>query len=257
MMETTLIRKARRAAGFAGLTLRAGAKVAWRLHFASSAERPALRDHVTAEWSNDLLSLFGIDVVTRGEVVARERGRGRIVVANHRSIIDIAILLSTFGGALLSRGDLEKWPIVGPAARAAGTIFVDRGDRTSGRNAISAMVDRLAEHDTICLFPEGTTYVDDEVRPFKPGAFVAASRAGVPVVPVGLTYPLDSGAAFGGETFLEHLGHLAETAQTTVHVEIGAPLELGAHESVDDFKERCRGEVARLVKLARARHAQR
>ncbi len=258
MMGSGIVRKLGRAAGFAALTVTAGASVAVGLRASSEERRLDVRDRVTGDWSRGLLRLFGIEVVTGGAPpgpLGASGGRGRIVVSNHRSIIDIAILLSLFGGALVSRGDLEKWPIVGPSARAAGTIFVDRKDRASGARAIQAMVERLAANDTICLFPEGTTFVDDEVRPFKPGAFVAASRAKVPIVPIGLTYPLSSNAGFGEETFLEHLGRLAETRRTVAHVEIGSPMEIGETETVDAFRERCRSEVARLVATARTRHA--
>ncbi len=255
-MQNALVRKAARAAGFGALTVASGAAVYGAVRLAPLERKSSARDAVTGAWSRGLLSLFGVDVRVAGASpgpLGVGRGRGRIVIANHRSIIDIALLLSTFGGAVLSRGDLAGWPIVGPAARAAGTVFVDRASKASGARAIEAMVARLAEDDTISLFPEGTTFEDDEVRPFKPGAFVAAARARVPVVPVGLVYPLDSGAAFGGETFVEHLSRLAGTARTRAYVEVGEPLELALGESVDDFRERCRSEVARLVHVARAK----
>lgn len=256
MMGSALLRKAGRAAGFAGLTFAAGTSVAIGLGLSPDKKRPAVRDRVTAEWSKGLLKLFGVEVVLEGAPPGSPgvgRGQGRIVIANHRSIIDIAILLSAFGGAVLSRAELATWPIIGQAARAAGTIFVDRADKASGHRAILAMVERLAQNDTICLFPEGTTYVDDEVRPFKSGAFVAAERAKVPVVPVGIAYP-DATAGYGGETFAQHLGRLAETPHTKTFVEVGEPLVLGPGEDVDAFRERCRAEVARLVKRARERH---
>ena len=256
-MVTEVVLKAGRAAGFAGLTLGAGVSVALGLRFSPEDRKFVVRDRVTGEWSRGLLRLFGVRVKLGGAPAGPlgvGRGRGRVVVANHRSIIDIAVLLSSFGGAVLSRGDLAKWPLIGPSARSAGTIFVDRSDRASGAKAISAMVDRLAANDTICLFPEGTTFVDDEVRPFKPGGFVAAARAKVPAVPVGITYPLDSNAGFGDETVLEHLGRLAETPRTIAHVEIGEPIEASADEPVDAFRERCHAEVARLVRVARVKH---
>jgi len=256
-MASTIVRKAGRAAGFLGLTVVSGVGVAVGLRVASGAHKWAVRDRVTADWSKGLLKLFGVELVLGGAAPGSPgvgRGQGRVVVANHRSIIDIAVLLSTFGGAVLSRADLATWPIMGPAARAAGTIFVDRGDRASGQHAIAQMVARLADHDTICLFPEGTTYADDEVRAFKPGGFVAAARANVPVVPVGIAYPT-AGAGFGDETFLQHLGRLAETKRTVAHVEIGAPMSPTQGEETGAFGERCREEVARLVGVARSRHA--
>ena len=48
------------------------------------------------------------------------------------------------------------------------------------------------------LYPEGTTYSGDEVRPFRAGAFLAAQRTGAEIVPVGIAYEGD--AASYGET---------------------------------------------------------
>jgi len=254
-MVPPLVRQAFRGAGFAALTLGAGSGVFAQVTLArSDLDKSRARDRWSAAWSRALLDLFGVEVVVHGDpgVPGVGRGRGRVVVANHRSIIDIAILLSLFGGALLSRGDLERWPIIGRAAKSAGTIFVDRASKKSGARAIEAMVARLAAHDTICLFPEGTTFVDDEVRPFKAGACVAATRAEVPVIPVALVYPEGSGAAFGGESFPQHLARLADTRRTRVRVEIGQAMEKADGETVPDFTERCRAEVARLIGAVRA-----
>ena len=78
-----------------------------------------------------LLTLFAVTVDLRGQV-APAPDRGRLVVANHRSTIDIAILLRAFGGRMVSREDLSGWPLLGAAARSVGTIFVDRDDAMSG-----------------------------------------------------------------------------------------------------------------------------
>ena len=107
----------------------------------------------------------------------RQRGRGHLVVANHRSTADILVLLRTFGGRMVSRADLAGWPLVGAAARAVGTLFVDRSDAASGATAVRAIRTRLVAGDTVIVFPEGTTFPDDEVRPFHAGAFVAARAA--------------------------------------------------------------------------------
>jgi 1-acyl-sn-glycerol-3-phosphate acyltransferase len=254
-MRATL-RKAARAAGFGALTLGAGTGVF--LQFALSKDdgrRWKARDFWTGAWSRALMRLFDVRAHAQGDPGEPGVGRaqGRIVIANHRSIIDIAVLLADFGGAMISRADIERWPIIGYGARSAGTIFVDRSSKQSGAQAIAAMVERLEARDTICIFPEGTTFEDDEVRPFRAGAFVAAQRAGVPVIPVGLAYPLDSGAAYGGETFLEHLARLAASRRTVVHIEIGPALYPAPDEPVEAFTERCRAEVQRLVLLARSR----
>lgn len=184
-------RRAVRGAALLALTAACGGSLAAAMALAPEKNRYETRDRITHAWASGLLDLFGVRLDVHG-APAGHRGvgtRGRVVVANHRSVIDIAVLLSLFGGAVLSRADLATWPVIGPGARAAGTIFVERGDRASGEQAVRAMVERLEARDTISVFPEGTTFVDDEVRPFKAGAFAAAMRAEVPVVPVGTRVP--------------------------------------------------------------------
>lgn len=252
----TRLRQAWRATGFVLATASHGTAVLLHVALARGTIAEArARDRWSGSWSRVLLRLFGVDMDSEGSAgeIGLGRGRGRIVAANHRSIIDIAVMLSQFGGAVLSRAEVARWPLIGYGARAAGTIFVDRANKSSGAEAIAAMVERLLLHDTICVFPEGTTFVDDEVRHFKLGAFVAAKRANVPVVPVGLLYPLDSGAAYGGETFVAHLARLAATRRSRVRVEIGEPLESGDDESVEEFAKRCRRAVEALVTRGRAR----
>jgi lyso-ornithine lipid O-acyltransferase len=256
-----LARTSFRTTGFVALTLGAGVGVSRAVRNAppSPDEITEARDRWSGGWARSLLRLFGVTVVTHhhGPVSAeRPRNRGRIVVANHRSIIDIALLLSEFGGCLVARGDIAGWPLLGPAIAAGGTIFVDRADKKSGSGAIAQMVHHLDQGASISLFPEGTTFEDDLVRPFKVGGFVAAQRSSAVVVPVGLVYPEDSGAAYRGETFLTHLARLAKTKGTLAHVEIGAPLEAHPDEDPPAFAERTRQEVQRLVDLARQKSRQ-
>jgi len=87
------------------------------------------------------------------------------------------------------------------------------------------------------------------VRPFHPGAFVAAHRAGAMVVPVGLAYPLGSGAAFFGESFLGHLSRVASAPPDRVAVCTGEALPIP--EDPRAAAESARSEVARLVARAR------
>ena len=173
-------------------------------------------------------------------------------MANHRSTIDIAVLLRTFGGRMVSRGDLSGWPLLGAAARSVGTIFVDRANAMSGANTIRMMRDALRDGDTVCLFPEGTTFAGDEVRPFHAGAFVAALRTGAEIVPVGIAYERGSGAAFVGEPFLAHLSRMAGAEPTRVVARVGAPFVVEERSKAADLRARTHAEVQRLVGEARA-----
>lgn len=245
------VRRAVRAGGFASITALMLPPFVLRMSLAPEDTRPSVRDRWLQRWSDALLRLFAVSVEARGDA-GPPSGRGRLVVANHRSTIDIAILLRTFGGRMVSRGDLSSWPILGSAARAVGTIFVDRADAMSGATTIRAMRSALRARDTVCLFPEGTTFEGDVVRPFHAGAFISALGIGAEIVPVGLAYEHGSGAAFVGEPFMKHLGRMAGAAPTWVVAKIGEPFFVGGRVRAAEISARAHASVQELVNEARA-----
>ena len=171
-----------------------------------------------------------------------------LVVANHRSPIDILIAMHLIGGCVLSHEGVADLPIMGDAARATDTIFVDRADPRSGFKAIRAIRRRLEQGQNVIVFPEGTTYPGDEVRPFKRGSFTAArGLAEVRVLPLGLAYP--PGAEFFDETFPAHLTRVGSRTWTPVWAVIGEPHEVP--RSAED-EEALRAAVQRLVDRAAA-----
>ena len=93
-------------------------------------------------------------------------------------------------------------------------------------------------------FPEGTTFPGDEVRPFLPGAFVAARGLPVKVLPLGIAY--EPGAEYTDETFEDHLLRMSARSRTPVWVCIGSPRAVPRRHEVEDV----RGEVQRLVDRA-------
>ena len=245
------VRRGARATGFAAVTALMLPAYAARDILATDSTRDAVRDLWVRRWSTTLLRLFAIEVITLGE--ATTTTRGRLVVANHRSTIDVGILLRLFGGRMVSRADLSNWPLLGAAARRVGTVFVDREDAASGANAIREIRQLLKNGHTVNLFAEGTTFADDEVRPFHAGAFVAALRTGADIVPVGIAYERGSGAQFVGESFLTHLSRLAAAKPTRVVVTVGAPIPTVGSTRANELKDRTHARVQELVRDARAR----
>ena len=245
-------RQAYRASGFLATT--AAMLPVYLTHHRRVAEeqKDLVRELWVRRWARALLALFSIDVVIRGDVrpPTRRGERGRLIVANHRSAIDIGVILATFGGTMVSRADLATWPVVGAAARSVGTVFVDRSSAKSGAATIRLIQKHLEDGQTIAIFPEGTTFAGDEVRPFHGGAFIAAARSGAEVLPVGLAYPATSGAAFVDETFLAHLGRMAKSDATRMGLAVGAPI-LSKGMRAAELAERAHAEVSRLVVEAR------
>lgn len=246
------VRRVTRIAGFGALT---GAMLPALLaheRLARPDERDRVRDRWVQAWCSALLRTFGVHVAMHGEVPGRG-GRGHLVVANHRSTADVLILLRAFGGHMVSRADLAGWPLVGAAARAAGTVFVDRSDAFSGANAVRAIRDRLGAGATVIVFPEGTTFPDDDVRPFQTGAFLGALRSGADIVPVGIAYGSGSGAAFVNETFPKHLARVAAASPSRAVLCVGEPIDVPPKARAADLRDRAQAEVQRLVVEARRR----
>ena len=111
------------------------------------------RDRYVRTWAKIALRTLGVEVAHVGEIPAAQGPR--LVVANHRSTLDILLMLATFGGHLLAKGEMEHWPIAGTLAKMAGTLFVDRADAQSGATAIRAMKEKLEKGRLVGVFPEG------------------------------------------------------------------------------------------------------
>lgn len=268
-MVASRVLAAGRALGFATLTAGALAGVHARLRLAPPEARDAVIARHKRRYLRGVLGLLGAELrVLLGEGAevappgaaplladgAAQRGataapaRPALVVANHRSAIDIAVLLLLFDGHVLSRADLARWPLIGAGAELFGTVFVDRESETSRTGAVRAMRRLLAAGRTVMVFPEGTTHAGDEVRPFHAGAFLAARGLDVDVVPVGVAY--EPGAEFVQPSFVAHLGAVAARPRTRLAATVGAPLRPGDPR---ETAARARDAVQALV--ARSRRA--
>ncbi len=212
--------------------------------------REAMRRH-----GRHMCKLYGIEVhssglPSEGYVSGRDaRGKGRVFVSNHRSGLDILITLALLEGKHVSRADLANWPVVGKISRRAGILFVDRENRRSAAAVVSTMIERVEAGSAVIIFPEGTTYAGDEVRPFKPGAFAVARRTGCEIVPVGIAYRDSS--AFGDESFLDHMRRVSGAARTHVGFAVGEPFVAGKADSAA-LSDRAHTAVQALVHQARA-----
>lgn len=245
-----LARQVTRTVGFVGITasMLPGYLAARQLR--PEAHREDVRKSWVGAWSRLLLHMFALDVDVEGTAPAGT-GRGRLIVANHRSAADIVILLNLFRAKMVSRADISTWPLIGAAASSVGTVFVDR-DKTQSRTAtLRSLLTLLRAGETICMFPEGTTFSGDEVQPFHRGAFVIAQRAQAEFLPVGIAYEA-GGAEYVGEAFTTHLARMARAAPSRAAVTIGAVRAPEGGLS-RQLAETLREDVQALVLRSRAR----
>ena len=67
-----------------------------------------------------------------------------------------------------------------------GAEFVERSDVQRSVADAARMADAVLQGRSLAFFPEGTFVARPGLLPFRLGAFLAAARAGVPVVPVAI-----------------------------------------------------------------------
>jgi 1-acyl-sn-glycerol-3-phosphate acyltransferase len=129
----------------------------------------------------------GWRVTVKGVENVPPEGQAAVLVANHESMADIwgmFFLKTQF--RWLSKASVFKIPMVGPAMKWAGYVPIERGERASHSNAMTAAADRLKMGLKMFYFPEGTRSSDGQIKPFKMGAFRLAQEAQVPVVPIAI-----------------------------------------------------------------------
>lgn len=139
-------------------------------------------------WAPSVLGLLG----ARLEVQGLDRfdfSQAHLVVANHESLVDIPVLFAALPTRLrfLTKEELKKIPLLGWYATAMGMVYIDRHDAERAARSIDRVAELLDESESLVAFPEGTRSRTGEVQPFKTGAFVAAIKAGVPVIPVAIS----------------------------------------------------------------------
>ncbi|WP_258177371.1 lysophospholipid acyltransferase family protein [Streptomyces solincola] len=160
--------------------------------------RPA-RAALMTLWCRTVLAAFGVRVRVHG---AAPPGGPLLIAANHVSWLDIPLIAGVLPGRMLAKSDLRRWPVLGPLAALAGTLFVERDRLRALPGAVRAMTAALAGGSRVTVFPEGSTWCGRAQGRFRPAPFQAAVDAGAPVQPVRLAYRPTGPAAFVGEDTL-------------------------------------------------------
>jgi 1-acyl-sn-glycerol-3-phosphate acyltransferase len=111
-----------------------------------------------------------------------------LVMSNHQSLYDIPVLFVVLGKKMrmITKSELFKVPIFGPAMREAGFIEIDRSNRTRALEGLAVAKRKLQEGTSVWIAPEGTRSRTGALSPFKKGGFQLALDTGWPVLPVTL-----------------------------------------------------------------------
>lgn len=155
-----------------------------------------------------------------------ERG---LLVANHLSYLDIAIFAAMMPCSFVSKREVVSWPFFGKAARAGGTIFLDRSSLASANAAAALMSERLTHGVPVLLFPEGTSTDGAQVLRFHGRLIHPAIELGAPVTVAAICYVPGGDTEerelcwFGDAGFLPHLWKVLGVSGFSAHVRFGEP----------------------------------
>ena len=136
-------------------------------------------------WSLDMLECLAIKLVVRGNPPVHGP---MLMVANHTSWVDIAVVHATRHCRFVSKGEVAHWPVVSTLASAADTLYITRESRRDAMRVVHQMAQCLRDGDVLAIFPEGTTGDGSTLLPFHANLLQAAIAAHAPVQPVALQF---------------------------------------------------------------------
>ena len=109
--------------------------------------------------------------------------RGRVIVANHPSYIDIVLLIGLIPDTLcVVKSEIKKNPIMSNIVKSTYLINDENND-TLKKEAKQALSDGY----NVIIFPTGTRSVEGEALKLHSGAASVAMYANVPIVPIHIT----------------------------------------------------------------------
>jgi 1-acyl-sn-glycerol-3-phosphate acyltransferase len=169
---------------------RAGALAAFTLMFAFATllallvPRLEWRRRLTHRLAALALPVLGIRLAVDG--LERLPGGSCIVVANHASYLDGVVMKAALPPrfSFVIKREAASMPVAGFLLRRIGSEFVDRHSEGGRRRDAMRVLRRAEAGQALVFFPEGTFDEVPGLKRFHVGAFAAAVRGTMPVVPV-------------------------------------------------------------------------
>ena len=163
-----------------------------------------------------------------------------IVVANHASYLD-GVILNAFLPPRFSfviKGEVQKVPVMHFLLRRMGSQFVERFVAAGSTRDARRLVKAAASGESLAFFPEGTFIKEAGLGRFRPGAFAAAIKGEMPVVPVSIR----------GSRDILPAGTLApRPGRLIIDILPAIDASGAAHESSADLASKARGAILEVL----------
>jgi len=171
-----------------------------------------------------ILACMGIHYRVEGRPAAHG-----LVVSNHLSYLDIVIFSAAMPCFFVAKAEIVRWPYFGNAARAGGTLFIDRSRLSSAEAVAAQIAKRLSLPVPTLFFPEGMATDGTSVRRFHARLFQPAVLASAPVTAASIRYLLAGGVEerelcwYDDTHFLAHLWKALGTRGFSAELRFGDP----------------------------------
>lgn len=215
--------------------------------------RPAWLPRTVARWHRRLCRALDVRVEVEGRLAPR-----CLLVSNHISWLDVAVLGAQGNLGFLSKSEVRRWPLAGWMAATAGTLFIERGGNQTGALAQRIAAD-IAAGRSLAIFPEATTSTGLGVRRFHPRLFAIAQQPDLGLQPVALAYrcgdapgPDPSIPFIGEQTLMANLWVLLRHPGPVARVQLLAPLCPRPGEDRRALCARSRSAIAAALGLPEA-----
>jgi lyso-ornithine lipid O-acyltransferase len=188
-----------------------------------------------------------------------------MIVCNHISWLDIAVITAIAPVTFVAKSEVASWPFFGLLAKLQRSVFVDRTKRHKTADVTAEIGQRLSSGDPVVLFGEGTSSDGNRVLQFRTALIGAARDAlaeaqhvkriwlqpmsiaysGLLGLPLGRQHrPLI--AWYGDFTLLPHLAGVLRRGGVDVTITWGEPVP---YDETSDRKAVARELEARVRRL--------
>ncbi len=159
-----------------------------------------------------LLRVIGVTVRTEGR---EDTAPGNcLIVANHLSYIDLAVMMAARRSCFVTSVEMRETPGLGWVCALVGCLFVENRNWRRLRHEIQEVAAALRDGLDVVVYPEATSGNGDGVLPFHRALFKSAVLAQRTVQVACINYPAVEGADrddvfwYGEMDFLPHLWRL-------------------------------------------------
>jgi 1-acyl-sn-glycerol-3-phosphate acyltransferase len=176
---------------------------------------------------------------------AREAGRGTLYVSNHRSTLDVFLLLAHVPGVrVLAKRSLRRVPGLGAAMALTRQILVSRQRPEDFQRAMRQVAAALAAGDAVHVFPEMTRCAvgAEATGKFSTAPFQMAIAARARVVPV----------VIEGTDAAWPKGRFALSFRAPVRVRELAPIDAAGFASARELSGLVRERIDAALRASRA-----